>query len=121
MSSMLQWMEEELRQLEAKSQSRSLVTTASLSDGSIDRGGKKQINLASNHYLGLDLQLTEECLNRLTKQANAWGSQVGLGSTSSRLIVGSDRVFSEFEQAFAKFKETESCLLFGSGYLANSG
>jgi 8-amino-7-oxononanoate synthase len=121
MSSMLLWMEEELRQLEAKSQSRCLVTTASLSEGIISRGGKKQINLASNHYLGLDLQLTEGCLNRLAEQAKAWGTQIGLGSTGSRLIVGNDPAFAEFERAFAKFKEAESCLLFSSGFLANSG
>jgi 8-amino-7-oxononanoate synthase len=121
MSGMLQWMEEELRQLDVKSQSRSLVTTTLLSDFAISRDGNKLINLASNHYLGLNLQLTEECLKRLAEQAEAWGTQVGLGSTSSRLIVGSDPAFAEFEQAFAHFKGAESCLLFGSGFLANSG
>ncbi|QGQ98568.1 8-amino-7-oxononanoate synthase [Paenibacillus psychroresistens] len=121
MSSMLQWMDAELRQLEDKSQLRSLTSASSLVDGFLSNQTQKLINLASNHYLGLDLQLSEETLKRLTEQAKAWGTQVGLGSTSSRLVVGSDPAFMEFEQVFAAFKGTESCLLFGSGFMANSG
>jgi 8-amino-7-oxononanoate synthase len=121
MSGMQQWMSEELHRLEARSQLRSLKSAVSNADGTIFLDEKKLINLASNHYLDLDLQLTEERLQRMTVQASAWDTQVGLGSTASRLIVGSDPVFAEFEQEFAQFKSTESCLLFGSGFLANSG
>jgi 8-amino-7-oxononanoate synthase len=121
MSDMRQWMSEELRALEGKAQYRSLATAAAQADGSIVKAGRKLMNLASNHYLGLDLQLTEARLARLTEQAEALGTHVGIGSTASRLIVGSDPVFAAFEAEFAAFKGTESCLLFGSGYLANSG
>jgi len=121
MGSMQQWMSEELRQLEAKSQCRSLASAAAQEDGSTIKAGRNLLNLASNHYLGLDLRLTAERLARFTEQAEALGTHVGLGSTASRLIVGSDPVFAAFEAEFASFKGTESCLLFGSGYLANSG
>jgi 8-amino-7-oxononanoate synthase len=121
MSIKLQWMYEDLQRLEEKSLYRSLTTAVSQADGMLVRARKKLINLASNHYLGLDLQLTESRLQRMAEQAAAWGTQVNLGSTASRSVVGSDPVFAEFEQEFAAFKAAESCLLFGSGFLANSG
>jgi 8-amino-7-oxononanoate synthase len=120
-NNMLQWMNKELQDLEAISQYRDLRSTTVQADGYIKREGKPLINLASNHYLGLDLQLTGERLQRISAQASAWGTQVGLGATASRSVVGSDPCFAEFEQKFAEFKDSESCLIFGSGYLANSG
>jgi 8-amino-7-oxononanoate synthase len=114
-------MKEVLQRLEEKSQYRSLTSAASQADGTILRNGKTLINLASNHYLGLDLQLTEARLKRLAEQAAICGTQVNLGSTASRSVVGSDPVFAEFEREFAAFKGAESCLLFGSGFMANSG
>jgi 8-amino-7-oxononanoate synthase len=121
MNNALQWMKEELAQLDAKAQYRSLASAAALADGWINKDGRRMLNLASNHYLGLDLDLDEARLERLACEAEAFGSKVRLGSTASRLIVGSDPVFAGFEAEFARFKGTESCLLFGSGYMANVG
>jgi len=121
MNSMQQWMSEELRQLTGQSQLRDLVSAAALEHGWITKAGKRLLNLASNHYLGLELDFTSERLVKLAEKAQTLGAQVGLGATASRLIVGSDPIYAEFEQEFAAFKGTESCLLFGSGYMANSG
>lgn len=121
MSESWQWMKEELKQLEAKSQVRYLSSTSIEPHGWIHKEGRSLLNLSSNHYLGLDVSLTVDKLAELEKRAKALGTQVGLGSTASRLVVGSDPVFAAFEAEFARFKGTESCLMFGSGYMANSG
>lgn len=103
------WMEQELEQLKEKSLHRELYSTSILEHGWIAREGRKMLNLASNDYLGLGQQ----------KAFLPAGLQTG--STASRLIVGSDPIYREFEQKFADYKGTQSCLIFSSGYMANLG
>lgn len=43
----------------------------------------------------------------------------GIGSTGSRLLSGNCELFEEFESAIAKDKNTDSSLIFGSGFQAN--
>lgn len=115
-----QWMRDELEQLKERSQYRSLHPASVQEDGWVLKDGRRMLNLASNHYLGLDLQATS-LLEALAEQGNLDSGSMRIGSTASRLIVGNDPVFSRFEEDFARFKGTESCLLFGSGYMANIG
>jgi len=112
------WMRAELDGLRAQSQYRTLVDSVPLAHGWIERHGKRMLNLASNHYLGLPHMLDEAQLAAALGD-EAW--RVAVGSTASRLIVGNDPVFAEFEREFAEFKGTESCLLYSSGYMANVG
>ncbi|MCD1258773.1 8-amino-7-oxononanoate synthase [Paenibacillus athensensis] len=111
-------MRAELDTLRVQSQYRTLTDSIPLAHGWIERHGKRMLNLASNHYLGLPHLLDETQL--AAALGNAAG-QVSTGSTASRLIVGNDPVFAEFEREFAAFKGTEGCLLYGSGYMANVG
>jgi glycine C-acetyltransferase/8-amino-7-oxononanoate synthase len=45
----------------------------------------------------------------------------GVGSGSSRLVSGTMTIHDKLERALAQFEQTEACMLFGSGYLANVG
>ena len=45
----------------------------------------------------------------------------GVGAGASRLVSGNMTLHRRLEERLADFKGTESCLLFGSGYLANTG
>ncbi len=51
------------------------------------------------------------------KAAMRWGA----GAGASRLISGSMTLHRRLEERLAAFKGTEAALLFGSGYLANTG
>ncbi|WP_293448367.1 8-amino-7-oxononanoate synthase [Persephonella sp.] len=73
------------------------------------------IDFSSNDYLALkDSKETKEklCLNI---------EKLSLGSGASSLISGYKDVQKQLEEELSKFKETESCLVVGSGYLANTG
>ncbi|NDI35064.1 8-amino-7-oxononanoate synthase [Chengkuizengella sediminis] len=114
-------MQEELKQLEQKSQLRSLHETIILENGWILRDGKKMLNLSSNDYLGLSERLNKTNLTGLKEEEERISSSLRFGSTASRLIVGNDPIYREFEMQFASFKGTEDCLVFSSGYMANVG
>ena len=45
----------------------------------------------------------------------------GAGAGASRLVSGTMRIHRRLEERLADFKRTEAALLFGSGYLANTG
>ncbi|WP_235929809.1 8-amino-7-oxononanoate synthase [Chengkuizengella marina] len=115
------WMQEELKQLEQKSQLRSLHETTILENGWILRDGKKMLNLASNDYLGLSERFNKTNVTELIEEEEPISSSLRFGSTASRLIVGNDPIYREFETQFASFKGTEDCLVFSSGYMANVG
>jgi 8-amino-7-oxononanoate synthase len=75
--------------------------------------GKPCISFASNDYLGLSN-------HPLLIQAGQLAlEEYGAGSGASRLLSGSLLPHHHFEREIAKFKGTESALIFGSGYLAN--
>jgi glycine C-acetyltransferase/8-amino-7-oxononanoate synthase len=77
--------------------------------------GSPVLLLCSNNYLGLADH------PRLRQAAADAALNLGTGSGASRLISGSMSIHAELEARLAEFKGTESALLFGSGYLANSG
>ncbi|ALS24204.1 MULTISPECIES: 8-amino-7-oxononanoate synthase [Paenibacillus] len=102
-----QWMHTELESLKERAQFRYLVDSEPQGQGWLLRDGRRMLNLASNDYLGLQQR---------SGIADAW-----MGAAASRLIVGNNPVYRRFEEEFARFKGTESCLLFSSGYMANVG
>ncbi|HJU05434.1 MAG TPA: 8-amino-7-oxononanoate synthase [Nitrospiraceae bacterium] len=77
--------------------------------------GRTTILMASNNYLGL---ATHPALKHAAIQAT---EQFGVGSGASRLVSGTQPPHHELEMALARFKGTESALIFSSGYLANLG
>jgi 8-amino-7-oxononanoate synthase len=77
--------------------------------------GKPVLLLCSNNYLGLaDHPRVREAA---AEAAMRWG----VGAGASRLVSGSMTIHRRLEERLAAFEGTESCLLFGSGYLANLG
>src|SRR5581483_6796566 len=77
--------------------------------------GKPVLLLCSNNYLGLaDHPRVREAA---AEAAMRWG----VGAGASRLVSGSMTIHRRLEEALADFEGSEACLVFGSGYLANTG
>jgi glycine C-acetyltransferase/8-amino-7-oxononanoate synthase len=77
--------------------------------------GRRVLLLCSNDYLGL-------AGDPRVRAAAAEGAQRwGAGAGASRLVSGDLTLHHELEGELAAFKAYEACLLFGSGYLANTG
>jgi 8-amino-7-oxononanoate synthase len=77
--------------------------------------GRPVLLLCSNNYLGLADR--REVREAAAEAALHWGA----GSGASRLISGTMEPHRALEKRLASFKGYEAALLFGSGYLANSG
>jgi glycine C-acetyltransferase len=77
--------------------------------------GKRVINIASNNYLGLTThpKLREAALNAIKKY--------GVGSGAVRTVCGTMQIHMELEEKIARFKNTEACVVFQSGFTANAG
>ena len=77
--------------------------------------GKPVLLLCSNNYLSL----ADE--PRVRQAAAEAAMRWGVGAGASRLISGTMTVHRRLEERLAAFKGREAALLFGSGYLANTG
>ncbi len=75
------------------------------------------LNLSSNDYLGLasNIELRNEFLEGLTAE------HFIAGSSSSRLLTGNYDIYNRLESRLAELYESESALVFNSGYHANIG
>jgi len=77
--------------------------------------GKDVIQLSNNSYLGLSTH------PKVVEAAIKATEKYGVGSGAVRPISGTMDLHVECEEKIAKFKKTESALLFQSGYTANVG
>lgn len=77
--------------------------------------GRRVLSFASNDYLGLTSH------PRVRAAACAAIERFGTGSMASRLVVGTRSLHCELEEALARWKGTQSALVFASGYAANIG
>ena len=77
--------------------------------------GRPVLLLCSNNYLGL----AEDPIVRAAAAEAAL--ELGAGAGASRLISGNMGAHTALEQHLAEFKGYPAALLFGSGYLANTG
>jgi glycine C-acetyltransferase len=77
--------------------------------------GKEVIMLCSNNYLNLSNH------PRLIKEAIAAAKKYGSGSGSVRAIAGTMDLHIKVEKKLAKFKGTESSLIYQTGFAANAG
>ncbi len=77
--------------------------------------GKHIINLASNNYLGLTTH------PKLREAAVAAIKKYGVGSGAVRTVSGTMTIHMELEEKIARFKNTEACVVFQSGFAANAG
>ncbi len=112
---MSQTIQQELLHLSGSGLLRSTRMIAGRQDSTVTVDGRECLLLCSNNYLGLaghpalaDASSRAACL-------------FGTSSGASRLVSGTMALHEELEQAVARFKQTESALLFNSGYAANTG
>jgi len=77
--------------------------------------GQRVINLSSNNYLGLT---TNRALKKAAVEAIR---RLGVGSGAVRTIAGTMAIHMELEEKIARFKHTEACVVFQSGFTANAG
>ncbi len=107
--------EERLAELEQLGLSRRLRMISGPQGPTVLLDGKPVLLLCSNNYLGLADH--PSIRDAAAEAARRWG----VGAGASRLVSGSMTIHRRLEERLAAFKGTESCLLFGSGYLANLG
>lgn len=114
--------DEELKRLKEKGLFRKPIyhgpaIRSGLSPGKakISINGRVFINFSSNNYLGLSEHpgILKACASALRLY--------GLGSGASRLLSGSCIPHKKLEERIAVFKNTQSALVFNTGYAANTG
>jgi 8-amino-7-oxononanoate synthase len=115
MNTLDQFAQGKLDDLQRRHLRRSLTETYREDGIWVERGGKRLLSFSCNDYLNLTQhpavkQATNEALRRY-----------GAGSGASRLITGNHPLYAELEARLARIKKTEAAVVFGSGYLANSG
>ncbi len=104
-----------LEELEASGLYRRMRHVSGPQGSRVVLDGRPVLLLCSNNYLGLaDHPRVREAA---AEAAMRWGA----GAGASRLVSGTMTVHRRLEEALAAFKGTETALLFGSGYLANTG
>lgn len=108
------WINQEWENMQTSPLLRKLIVTGKNAPETIINGEKK-ILAASNNYLGL---ATDE---RVITKANEALECFGTGSGGSRLTTGNLPIHEQLERELAHFKQTEACLLYSSGFLANLG
>lgn len=106
---------EKLEALEAGRLRRQLVTTARGEGLIAERGGRRLVSFSCNDYLGLSTD------PRIVAAAVEATLRFGAGAGASRLVTGNHPLYQDLEARLARLKGTEDAIVFGSGYLANSG
>jgi glycine C-acetyltransferase len=111
----LSFLHEQLADLEAKGLHFRLRVLEGEQKPVAQFDGKNVINLSSNNYLGLT---THKALRRAAIEAIRTH---GVGAGAVRTIAGTMDLHMALEEQIARFKETEACVVFQSGFTANAG
>ncbi len=106
---------ERLAELESSGLRRRLRVIEGPQGPQVVLAGRPVLLLCSNNYLGLADH------PRLRRAAADAALSLGTSAGASRLISGSMSIHADLESSLAEFEQTEAALLFGSGYLANTG
>jgi 8-amino-7-oxononanoate synthase len=110
-----EWAQDDLASIDRQGLRRSIELVESPQGAVIQIDDERLVNFSSNDYLGLanDVSLTAAATRAFRTR--------GLGAGASRLVVGSTTAHDSLERAIADFEQTESALLFNSGFAANTG
>jgi 8-amino-7-oxononanoate synthase len=111
----MQTYDELLSRLREKSLFRELQTVEEVQGPIVRIGDRHLVNFGSNDYLGLS---QHPAVKAAAKEAI---DRFGAGSGASRLVSGTERPHTKFEEEIAVFKGTEKALLFSTGYAAAIG
>ena len=104
-----------LAKLEADALRRVLSETERANEGRTSRNGRQLLSFCCNDYLGLSQH------PNVKRAASKAAEKYGAGAGASRLVTGNHPLYSDLESRLARLKNTETSLVFGSGYLANIG
>jgi 8-amino-7-oxononanoate synthase len=115
MSSLDEFANGKLSQLEAENLRRTLVSTERVDGVWVLREGRRLLSFSCNDYLGLTHH------PKVKSAAIAATKMYGTGAGASRLITGNHPLYAELEAKLTRLKGTEAACVFGSGYLANAG
>ena len=108
-------LQKELEELEKNDLTRTVDDLRFISSTkAIDKNNKEYLVFGTNNYLGLT---HHPQVIKASKEAEEYGT----GSTGSRLTTGASFEARELENNLSKFKNTESTLIFNTGYMTNLG
>lgn len=105
----------ELSQLKDANLFRQTMVLDPAEPGYVIFKGKLLVDLCSNDYLGLSRHPA------LIEASCRAAVDFGCGARASRLMSGTQKSHERLENAVALLKNSESAMIFGSGYLANAG
>src|SRR5215831_11086436 len=111
----LAYLTDQMNELKAKGTHFSLRVLEGEQTPECTVDGQHVINLASNNYLGLTTH------PKLREAAIAATKKYGVGSGAVRTVSGTMTIHMELEEKIARFKHTEACVVFQSGFAANAG
>jgi 8-amino-7-oxononanoate synthase len=115
MRSLEEFATRKLADLDRASLHRVLAESDRLDGIWVERNGRRLLSFCCNDYLGLTHHpAVKAAAIEATKRH-------GVGSGASRLVTGNHPLFGELEHRLARLKGTEAAVVFGSGYLANTG
>lgn len=106
---------EELERLERAGLLRKMECVESAQGSRVTKGDRPLLLMAGNNYL--DLANHPE----VRRAAMEGIDRFGVGAGASRLVSGTMRPHRQLEMRLARFKGTESALVFSTGYMANLG
>ncbi|MDP2845039.1 MAG: 8-amino-7-oxononanoate synthase, partial [Candidatus Methanoperedens sp.] len=111
----MDWLACELANIKSKGLYRELNTIEGAQAPRIIKNGRELILLSSNNYLGLTSH------PKVKKAAIDAVEEYGTGAGGARLTTGNTELHTNLEEKIAQFKDTESALVFSTGYMANVG
>jgi len=115
MSSLDDFANAKLADLERATLRRTLIPTARSGGLWAERDGRRLLSFSCNDYLGL----TDH--PAVKAAAIAAIEQYGTGAGASRLVTGNHPLYDILETGLARHKGTDAACVFGAGYLVNSG
>ena len=115
MSSLDQFAQEKLDDLQRRHLRRALAETVREDGIWVEREGRRLLSFSCNDYLNLTQHPA------IKQAAKAAIETYGAGSGASRLVTGNHPLYAQLEARLARIKQTEAAVVFGSGYLANAG
>jgi len=113
MTKKLQWIENEIQNLEEDGLYNRIRTLSSPQGAWLIVDGKRCLNFCSNNYLGLANH------PRVLAAARVAMEKYGIGPAAVRSIAGTMDLHIELEERMARFKGVESAITFQSGFNAN--
>jgi 8-amino-7-oxononanoate synthase len=115
MGSLDRFAAEKLALLSARGLRRELAESCREPAARISRSGQCLISFSCNDYLNLS---THPDIIMAAMEAT---NQYGVGAGGSRAVTGNHPLYATLEARLAARKHSQACVVFGSGYLANSG